>query len=70
MVSCILMCVIYSDLGAKVELMSPNMLKAKFPWLKTEDLLLGSYGKKTIVYIYIYIYIYMFVLVCVFVILP
>lgn len=30
--------------GAKVELMSPEKLKKKFPWMNTEDIALGSYG--------------------------
>lgn len=35
-----------TSLGADVDLLSKNMLKAKFPWLNTDDLSLGSYGVK------------------------
>ncbi|XP_072211017.1 FAD-dependent oxidoreductase domain-containing protein 1 [Excalfactoria chinensis] len=30
--------------GAKVVLLSPNQLKAKFPWINTEDVAVASYG--------------------------
>ncbi|XP_013402283.1 FAD-dependent oxidoreductase domain-containing protein 1 [Lingula anatina] len=30
--------------GAKVKLMAPSLMKEKFPWLKTDDLFLGSFG--------------------------
>lgn len=32
------------ELGAKVELMSARQLSAKFPWLNTDGIALGSYG--------------------------
>ena len=28
--------------------MSPEKLKMKFPWMNTEDIALGSYGKQTV----------------------
>lgn len=38
-------CFCFSSQGAKVELMSPEKLRKKFPWLNTDDIALGSYGK-------------------------
>jgi glycine/D-amino acid oxidase-like deaminating enzyme len=32
------------SLGANIELLSQNMLKARFPWLNVEDLVAGAYG--------------------------
>ncbi|CAG2170187.1 unnamed protein product, partial [Oppiella nova] len=33
-----------TDLGAYVELYTPDKLKQKFPWINTEDIVIGSYG--------------------------
>lgn len=33
------------SLGADIDLLSPSQLKEKFPWLNTDDILLGSFGK-------------------------
>lgn len=32
------------DEGAQVTLLSPTQLKAKFPWINTEDVAVASYG--------------------------
>lgn len=31
--------------GAKVALLSPSQLKAKFPWINTENVAVASYGR-------------------------
>lgn len=36
--------VIQKNCGAKVELLTPKMLKERFPWLNVDDISLGSYG--------------------------
>ncbi|XP_071948064.1 FAD-dependent oxidoreductase domain-containing protein 1-like [Antedon mediterranea] len=35
---------IQRELGAKVELLSPTMLKERHPWMNTDDIALASYG--------------------------
>ena len=32
--------------GANVELMSPERLREKFPWMNVDDIALASYGRK------------------------
>lgn len=34
----------YRSLGAKIQLLTPKKLKEKFPWIKTDDIALASYG--------------------------
>ena len=34
------------SLGAKLKLMTPNMLKEQFPWLNTDGIAIGCFGKK------------------------
>ena len=34
------------SLGADIELFSPSELRAKFPWLNTDGVALGSYGEQ------------------------
>ncbi|XP_033632387.1 FAD-dependent oxidoreductase domain-containing protein 1-like isoform X1 [Asterias rubens] len=34
------------ELGAQIDLLTPAMIKSKFPWIKTDDIILGSFGSK------------------------
>ena len=34
----------YRGLGAKIQLLTPRMLKEKFPWIETDGVALASYG--------------------------
>ena len=45
------------QLSAHVDIMNPNGLAAKFPWLNMSDLALGSYGNLHNLYMYISKYI-------------
>jgi hypothetical protein len=36
---------LFSKLGVNVDLMTQQNLKDKFPWMKVDDIALGSYGK-------------------------
>ena len=35
---------LFRSLGAKLKLMTPTMLKEKFPWLSTDGIAIGCYG--------------------------
>jgi uncharacterized membrane protein YwaF len=35
---------IFRELGACVELLTPDMIKEKYPWLNVDDIELGSFG--------------------------
>lgn len=35
---------IFREVGANVELLSPEMIKTRFPWLNVDDIELGSIG--------------------------
>lgn len=34
----------FRELGVNVDLLSPNMMKKKYPWLNVDDIELGSLG--------------------------
>lgn len=34
----------FRELNVSVDLLSPDMMKKKFPWLNVDDIELGSYG--------------------------
>jgi FAD-dependent oxidoreductase domain-containing protein 1 len=36
---------LFRSLGAKSKLMTPKMLKEQFPWLNTDGIAIGCYGK-------------------------
>lgn len=35
---------IFRELGANVDLLSPEMIKTRYPWLNVDDIELGSFG--------------------------